>query len=212
MNKNGYSLIELLMFLFVVAIVVVALFPLTVIEKDQAKRIAVWKDFYPELIYAQNLLKNEEPQVINAYAKEPYLDADVYFQEFVKFMPVKDGKIIDNKNYRYRYLNGRRVKKSSKYYADKFVELENGMIVGFADFERDADNIKNSPVGLMFVDIDGNSKRRNFLGSDIYAVNVFADRLEPLGSNLSRQEMKEDCSPVGTGLNCASYYLYGGVF
>ncbi len=210
--KKGYSLIELLMFLFIVAIIVVALFPLTVVEKDQAQRIAIWKDFYPELIYAQDLFKNKESQVIKAYETTPYLEPDVYFQEFTKFMPVKDGKIINNKNYRYRYLNGRRVKKSSKYYSHQFVELENGIIIGFAGLERDADNVKNSPIGLLFVDIDGKNKRRNFLGSDIFVVNVYAERIEPLGGNLSRQDMKEDCSPVGTGLNCAAYYLYGGVF
>ena len=86
------------------------------------------------------------------------------------------------------------------------------MIIGFTGFDRDADNVKNSPIGTIFVDIDGKNKRRNFLGSDVYAVNIYADKLEPLGSNLSRQEMKEDCSPVGTGLNCAAYYLYGGGF
>ncbi len=212
MNKNGYSLVELLMFLFVVAIIVVALFPLTVIEKDQAERIAVWKDFYPELIYAANLLKTQEPQFVQAYSKVSYLDADVFFEEYAKFLPVNKSKLIDNKAYRYRYLNGRSVKKHSKYYADRFLELENGMVIGFADFERDADNVKNSPIGVMFVDIDGKKTRRNFIGSDVYAVNIYVDRLEPLGSNLSRQDMKEDCSPVGTGLNCSAYYLFGGVF
>ncbi len=212
MNQKGYSLIELLMFLFIVAIIVVALFPLTVIEKDQAQRIAVWKDFYPELVYAQDLLKNQEPQVVRAYSEVPYLNSDVYFEEYAKFLPVNKGKLIDNRGYRYRYLNGRSVKKNSKYYADKFLELENGMIIGFADFERGSDNVKNSPVGQMFIDIDGKNKRRNFIGSDVYAVNVYADRLEPVGTNLSRQDLKEDCSPVGTGLNCAAYYLYGSVF
>lgn len=210
--KKGYSLVELLMFLFIVAIIVVALFPLTVIEKDQAQRIAVWKDFYPELVYVQNLLKHKEPQVIEAYKDVHYLDADVYFEEYSKFLPVQNGKVVDNKHYRYRYLNGRTVKKSSKYYAKKFVELKNGMIIGFSGFDRYADNAKNSPIGIIFVDINGKNKRQNFIGSDVYAVNMYADRLEPFGANLSRQEMKEDCSPVGTGLNCAAYYLYGGVF
>lgn len=210
--QKGYSLVELLMFLFIVAIIVVALFPLTVIEKDQAQRIAVWKDFYPELVYVQNLLKYEEPQVIEAYKDVPYLDADVYFEELSKFLPVKNEKIINYKHHKYRYLNGRSVKKSSKYYAKKYVELKNGMIIGFSGFDRYADNAKNSPIGIIFVDINGKNKRQNFIGSDVYAVNVYADRLEPFGANLSRQEMKEDCSPVGTGLNCAAYYLYGGVF
>lgn len=84
--KKGYSLIELLMFLFIVAIIVVALFPLTIVEKDQAQRIAVWKDFYPELIYSQDLFKNAEPQVVKAYKNTSYLEPDVYFQEFTKFL------------------------------------------------------------------------------------------------------------------------------
>lgn len=212
MNRRGYSLIELLMLLFVVAIIVVALFPLTVIEKDLAERIAIWKEFYPELIYSQNLLKLKEPQVVEAYKDVSYLEANVYFDEYAKFLPIKKEKILNSKKYKYRYLNGRGIKHSSKYHADRIVELENGMIVSFAYFERDADNVKNSPIGLLLIDIDGNKARRNFIGSDVFAVKVFADRLEPLGTNLSRQEMKEDCSPVGTGLNCAAYYLYGGVF
>lgn len=212
MNKQGYSLIELLMFLFIVAIIVVALFPLTVVEKDLAGRIAIWKEFYPELIYAQNLLKAEEPQVVTKYKEVPYLEAGGYFNEYLKFLPVKEDKVIKPNKYKHRYLNGRRIKASSKYHADKIVELENGMIISFAYLERDADNVKNSPIGLILVDIDGNKARRNFIGSDVFAVRVYADKLEPLGANLSRQEMKEDCSPVGTGLNCAAYYLYGGVF
>ncbi len=213
MKRNGYSLIELLMFIFVVAIVIVALFPLTVIEKDLAQRIAVWKDFYPELIYAQKLLISEEPQVVKAYSKTSYLDGNVYFDEYTKFLPIKKiTKAGELNKYKYKFLNGKNVKKNSKYHIDKYVELKNGMIIGFAKLERDADNIKNSPIGILMVDIDGQKGRRNFLGSDVFAVNLFANRLEPLGSNLSRQEMKEDCSPVGTGLNCAAYYLYGGVF
>ena len=105
-------------------------------------------------------------------------------------------------------MNGKIVGKKSKYKATIFAYLQDGKLVSFVPLER----IKpNDPLGVVFIDING-KQRRNFVGRDVFPVLLFADKLEPVGYNSTRQEMKENCSPVGSGMQCSAYYLVGGSF
>lgn len=105
-------------------------------------------------------------------------------------------------------MNGKIIRYESKYKSKQFAHLKNGIIVSFTGLKR----VKTEdPLGILFVDIDSKIKR-NFLGRDVFVVLVFADRIEPYGYNSTRQTMKEDCSPVGSGLQCSAYYLVGGEF
>ena len=86
------------------------------------------------------------------------------------------------------------------------------MIIGFAD----SDNVPSEtplkkPLGVLFIDINGRTKR-NTIGRDVFLVYVYPDGLEPVGANEPMQNLKEDCSPVGSGIKCGAYYLVENSF
>ena len=208
--KRGFSLTEIALVIFLLIVLSAILFPLNLIDKNQAQRIALWKSFYPQLEYSFELMKKDEPDFLKAYESDTRLNGTAFFDEFANYLN-KDF-FLDTKNYhkyRHKFFNGKIINLASKYRANRFLKLKNGMILSFSEIDRAND--KNSPIGFIFVDLNG-EKSRNLIGRDVFVVKIFPDRLEPFGSGLSIQEMKEDCSPVGSGLDCAAYYLIGGSF
>jgi len=208
--KRAFSLTEIALVIFLFAVLAAILFPLNIIDRNQAQRIALWKSFYPQLLYAFDLMKKDEPDFMNAYQTNTDLSGTLFFDEFLKYMN-KDSDLKKNDYYKYKhkFFNGKIINRESKYRANRFVKLKNGMVIAFSETGRknDAEN----PIGFLFVDVEG-KYFCNLIGRDVFVVKMFADRIEPYGYGLSIQDMKEDCSPVGSGLDCAAYYLLGGSF
>ncbi len=210
MKRSGFSLTEIIMLIFTIAVIAAAIFPLKLIDLHQAERIAKWKTFYAELNYSFDLMEKTDTKLIEAYKTNVSLKSDDFFKDLTMYLAVdeKQTQSIDFSKYRKRFLNGQIIRHMSKYKARQFVCLKNGMIVSFASLTRkDA----SQPLGILFVDVD-NKIKRNFIGRDVFVVLVYPDRIEPMGYKATRQEMKEDCSPVGSGLKCSAYYLVGGSF
>ena len=208
--KRGFSLTEIALGIFLIIVLAAILFPLNMINRNQAQRIALWKSFYPQLEYSFDLMKKDEPSFLKAYESDTRLNGTAFFDEFACYLN-KDF-FIDTKDYhryKHRFFNGKIISRSSKYRANRFLKLKNGMVLSFSEIDRNGD--KTSPVGFLFVDLDGKCSR-NFIGKDVFVVKMYPDRIEPYGYGLSIQDMKEDCSPVGSGLYCAAYYLIGGAF
>lgn len=212
MNKSkGFSLTEILLVIFTVAVIAAAIFPLKIINHSQAEKIAKWKNFYPQLVYAFEAMTTSEKKLSELFANNKNLNPDSFFDFYTNFLNVDEEKtkITDFSKYHQYFLNGKIIKRISKYNADKYMVLDNGMIIAFKKTENFFE--ENAPLGILFVDIDGKSNR-DFIGRDVFAVLMYSDRIEPVGMHSSRQEMKEDCSPVGSGLKCSAYYLVGGNF
>lgn len=208
--KKAFSIMEITLFIFLIVVIAAILFPMNIIDRNQAQRIALWKSFYPQLLYAFDLMKKDEPDFLNAYNSDAKLNGTAFFDEFMNYMNKESYlKESDYLTYRHKFFNGKIINRESKYRANKFVKLKNGMIISFSENDR-KDN-SQSPIGFLLVDIDGKYSR-NLIGRDVFVVKMFADRIEPYGYGLSIQDMKEDCSPVGSGLDCAAYYLLGGSF
>jgi len=212
-SLKGFSLTEVLFVIFTVAVIAAAIFPLKIINHSQAEKIATWKNFYPQLEYAFDAMLSCEKNLSQTFDVDKNLNPDGFFDVFTNYLNVDklQTQKTDFSKYHQYFLNGKIIKRISKYNADKYIVLKNGMIIGFTASKRNSENLKTAPLGILFADIDGKSKR-NFIGKDVFVVLVFPDRIEPMGYNASRQEMKEDCSPVGSGLKCAAYYLVGGSF
>ncbi len=209
--NKGFSLTEVLLVIFTVAVIAAAIFPLKIINHSQAEKIATWKNFYPQLEYAFDAMISSEKNLPKTFFEDKNLSPDVFFDIYTNFLNVDKQKTqkTDFSKYHQYFLNGKIIKRISKYNADKYVVLQNGMIIAFKKFDRISD--EHSPLGILMVDVNGKS-RRDFIGRDVFAVLMYTDRIEPVGKNSSRQEMKEDCSPVGSGLKCSAYYLVGGNF
>lgn len=210
-SLKGFSLTEVLFVIFTVAVIAAAIFPLKIINHSQAEKIATWKNFYPQLEYAFDAMLSCEKNLSQTFYVDKNLNPDGFFDVFTNYLNVDklQTQKTDFSKYHQYFLNGKIIKRISKYNADKYIVLKNGMIIAFKRSERYSGT--TSPLGILFVDVDGKSDR-DFIGRDVFAVSMYANRLEPVGINSSRQEMKEDCSPVGSGLKCSAYYLVGGNF
>lgn len=210
MKKRAFSLTEIVIVIFLFVVIAAILFPLNIIDRNQAQRIATWKSFYPQLEYSFDLMAKDEKSSLHTYKTDSKISGDVFFKEFLHYTNfdevLKERKFF---KYKHKYINGKRISLDSKYHADEFVKLKNGMVLAFSEIDR-TDDI-SLPVGLLFVDLDGKHSR-NLIGKEVFVVKMYVDRLEPFGYGSSIQDMKEDCSPVGSGLSCAAYYLVGGSF
>ena len=208
--KKAFSITEIALGIFLICVIAAILFPLNIIDRNQAHRIALWKSFYPQLLYSFEMMQKDDAAFINAYKNDTALSGTVFFDEFLKYMNKEsDLKKKDYLKYKHKFFNGKIIDRESKYRANKFVRLKNGMVIAFSETERTDDG--ENPIGFLFVDVEG-KYFCNLIGRDVFVVKMFADRIEPFGYGLSIQDMKEDCSPVGSGLDCAAYYLLGGSF
>ncbi len=214
MKRQGFSLTEIIITVFAIAVVAAVLFPLKIIDLHQAERIAVWKSFYPELQYSFDIFQQKEKPFIQQYEQNNSLKPYIFFDEFTKYLKLDNlnKPQINYQQYHHFFLNGKIVKSISKYRADKFVRLSNGMIIGFAGSANiPAEMPLKKPLGVLFIDINGRTKR-NTIGRDVFLVYVYPDGLAPVGADEPIQNLKEDCSPVGSGIKCGAYYLVGSSF
>ena len=95
------------------------------------------------------------------------------------------------------------------FYIEKFYLNKNGKIMGIKDIKDD--DIFH-PAFIMAFDMNG-LKGPNTWGKDIFGVNIFADgKTSPIGAGWDIEDLKKDCSEVGTGVSCSYYYRIGGEF
>ncbi|MGN0014735.1 MAG: type II secretion system protein [Candidatus Gastranaerophilaceae bacterium] len=208
--KKGFLLTEIIMLIFIVAVIAAVLFPLKILDINQAERIAIWKTYYQNLRYCYDVMQQSEKNFVKRYSEDISLSPEAYFTVFSKYLGIDKEKNekMDFKQYKKRFKNGKKILKESKYFSVENVCLRNGIVVAFSGLQREK---PDDAIGLLFIDVDKKIKR-NFIGIDIFVVLVYPDRIEPYGYNSSLQELKEDCSPVGSGLKCSAYYLMGGSF
>ncbi|MCR5260374.1 MAG: hypothetical protein K6C94_00885 [Candidatus Gastranaerophilales bacterium] len=208
-RKDAFSLTEILILIFAIVFIALIVLPMKVIDINQAERIATWKSIYSELDYSYKVMLQKDANLVNLYKNRGNFSGELFFDNFLKYCNVDKKKMLaaNFKNYKHSFLNGKSIKKVSNYHADKFVLLKNGTLLAFSG-NTSADTKNDEPIGILYADINGvNSK--NIIGKDVFIMVMYPDRLEPMGANSSLQDLKEDCSPVGSGLKCSAYYLTG---
>ena len=115
------------------------------------------------------------------------------------------------KSYKYRFLNGRKVPKDSKYYVQDFVYSPDGNIMAGLNWMNPNCMDTDELCGIMVFDMNG-VKLPNRFGLDVFGVNIYNDRLEPFGTGLSYRENQLNCRRLETGVTCSKFYLMGGQF
>ncbi|MDD3237380.1 MAG: hypothetical protein PHV37_04715 [Candidatus Gastranaerophilales bacterium] len=212
MTKNAFTIAEIIIALFLLVVVASIFIPLNITNVSQAERVAKWKNTYEETKYSISALKAEEPEVFNELSTLSSSDSAKAFSIIKPFLNVKydSNSLKDLKKYRYKYLNGTKVKENSHFYVDQFAILKSGVIIGFK-LNNNKSFSENSPKAIMLFDVNGIEKP-NRIGKDIFGVNIFSDGVEPFGEGRSKSIIKVNCSPVGSGVMCSKYYLIGGNF
>lgn len=80
--QKGFSLTEIVILIFTIAVIAAALFPLKIIDLNQAERIAKWKTYYPELTYCYDVMQKSEKEFADEYKKKVSLSPEKYFEVF----------------------------------------------------------------------------------------------------------------------------------
>ena len=92
MKRQGFSLTEVLMLIFTIIVIAAALFPLKIIDLNQAERIAGWKTFYPELQYSFKVMQNSEKDFVKDYSVNKDRNSDAFFCVFMSYLNIDKNK------------------------------------------------------------------------------------------------------------------------
>lgn len=206
MNKkeqNAFSLVEIIIMIFVVTAVFFAVVPFSVSNIKQARLIADWKDYISQVEYSFETL--QEYKKFHTIGEIESID---------KLMDYLDAKVIDSNNpmvkkYRYKMLNGHfyeniNISKFDKIYIDADEKL-----MGIEYNINGQRCLKEKPCATVWVDLNGQIKP-NIVGNDIFIYEIYKDSVAPYGKDISFRTLKKDCSRGGTGMFCSRFYLLGG--
>lgn len=203
MKKNGFTIIEIITTIFILAVASMVL--IHFIAKDtrtQANNIDKWVTFYKEVNTQYKVYRLQNPEVkIFAYPE------DKIFKSFAPYLNLQNNSQVIN--YRYRYLNGKRISDEQKL--DRLAYRQDGSIVGFKVLNQGCD--ANTPCATLLFDVNGPNKP-NKIGFDIFGLEFYKNEIHPWGyfDYNELTSYKTDCSKQGSGVTCSHYYLIGGKF
>lgn len=210
MKKISLKIIKIFFLIFIILLIFILLIPFNMFDVEQAQRIAKWKSVYDKLDYSFALVKLHEGSIIPFDTNnDQTISEDVIIERFIPYLNSKSDKPISLK-YKFKKLNGKLLRSVPQFDFTKFLITKNGIIIGIKQNQLE-NNEANKPLYLMFVDING-KQPPNIIGKDIFFINIYKDKILPLGNGKSRSIIKSNCSPIGAGFYCSEYYLHGGRF
>ena len=208
--KKHFWRIEYSITLFVVFAIILMFIPTKFIAAKEATYISMWNETINKMEYIFSAMNAHSDSDILKGLKNAKEDAqrEQLMLILVKpYLRISESNILQKKSYQPKFMNGKVVKPSDRYYFDKLYLTKNNKVVGFKDI-KDEDVFH--PVFLMMFDMNG-VKGPNVWGKDIFGLNIFIDgNISPIGSGWSINELKSDCSGEGTGVSCSHYYRIGG--
>lgn len=215
-RKSALSFAEIVVIIFIVIAVICILFAKIFGVKQESNIIYNWKKTLMATQYSYNVLLLTKKDELEKIIK---LENPVRNEKVLKlFRETLNVNTIDTinssrslKNYKYRFLNGRRVAKESKYYVENFVYSPDGKIMAGLNWTNDDCFNNDGLCGVLIFDMNG-VKLPNRFGLDIFGVNIYRDKIEPFGSGLSYADNQLNCRRLETGVTCSKFYLMGGQF
>ena len=213
MNHLKFSFFNIFSVISIILVLVLILVPFNVINLEQAQRIAKWLKVYEEMNYSFSLVKMYEGTIIPDKNEADKIITEEYIVERIApYLNIENDAKIQTKieDYSYRLLNRKNLKKNNQFSFNKFLKTKDGMLLSVKENQKE-NLIDITPLYFMFVDINGEEKP-NQIGKDIFIINIYKDNIKPLGTGRGHASLKVNCSPIGTGLYCAEYYLLGGSF
>ena len=209
MKKIPFNVYGIIATMIIITLILLVVQPFSLVDFEQVQRIAKWKNYYEKLTYLFDLVKLHEGTIVPDSKTAGVIVSEEFMMSYLKpyfnyeyALPTKTLK------YSYRKLNNSGIKRQNQFYFNKFVRMKTGELISI---KRNNSEIKfeDSPEYYMFIDING-EKRPNRIGKDIFMINIYKDRISPLGEGKINSKIKISCSPIGNGLYCADSYLLGG--
>lgn|SRR5574344_528534 len=200
--KKGFTIIEVsIVFLLIFGVTFLVL-PKSFNNTKQAKLISKWEQTYSELEYTFSVITAQRDDKFN---KTNYDEEK--FKEIVRpYLRIKSELKMPYKQY---FMTQKEVLLKTKYHFDKFFITSYNEILGLKWINGKCQG--KEVCAIMTFDVNGLTQP-NVWGKDIFGINIYPDKIEPLGKNQTPEELKLDCSKQGSGVYCSYYYLIGGRF
>lgn len=209
MSKKGFTIIEVVVVFLLMLGVVFLVLPKSLDTTRQARFISKWSEKFSELEYMFSVIKAQKDGEIQEKLNETksYDDKEKIMLEALKpyLRITSDVRTVYNPV----FMDKTFATPGTEYYFNKFYFTSSNEIVGIKLINPDC---KNEEVcTIISIDLNGLDPP-NTWGYDVYGVNVFPNKIEPLGKGIDPEVLKKNCSKVGSGLYCSYYYLIGGKF
>ncbi len=210
MRKRFWK-IEYSITIFVVFAALLLMIPSSVISSKEATYISKWNDTFHKIEYVFNAMAAQaDAEIIKSFkkAKNNHERETIMIKLVKPYLRISEDDEITRK-YDLYYMNGVKLKPEDEYYFDNVYLSEKSTIIGIKDI---IDDDIYHPGFLMMFDMNG-IKGPNTWGRDVYGINIFTDgKITPIGAGWDIDDLKKDCSPVGSGVSCSYYYRIGGEF
>ena len=190
--KKGFTIVEVSILFVIFLIVAFLVAPLSLDDTMQAKNTSRWRGVQQDFtnIFYSVASQNEATSLPFKTALESIIENEV-----------KES----TSPYKITFLNG--TYPSNTYRFEEFKTTYSNATIAFRLYDEPQNNV----LGIIMYDVNGKNKP-NTWGKDVFGLNVYKDKFEPIGKNESISSQKQDCSRNGTGLYCSNYYLIGGSF
>ena len=215
-KKNALSFAEIVVIIFIIIATLCILFAKIFGLKQESSIIYNWKKTLSATQYSYDVLlltqKPQLKQLIKLTGEERNLKILDLFKTTLNANTIDTINAKKSlKHYKYRFLNGRRIEKKSKYFVDNFVYSPDGTIMAGLNWINDDCFNNDGLCGVILFDMNG-VKLPNRFGLDVFGANIYRNKIEPFGSGLSYEENQLNCRRLETGVTCSKFYLMGGQF
>ena len=208
MKKSAFTIIEVIIVFCLILAVIFWAVPKSLDSTQQANFISKWRNVYSEMIYMFSVIKAQEADNLNnKLSSSDTNKVDIIVESIKPYLRIT--KEVDNARYKPHYMNKKKIAEEELYYVDRFYHAQGNLIIGIKWFDNEC--IDDKLCGFMSFDING-AKLPNNWGRDIFGINIFKDKTEPIGKKLPESILQTDCSKFGHGVSCSYYYLIGGEF
>lgn len=209
MQKKGFTIVEVVVVFLLILGVTFLILPRSLDSTKHARFISQWHEKYSEVEYMFSVIKAQG----DCELKEKFQDAhnnnertEILLQTIKPYLrttsPVETG-------YKQKFMNGGVVSPGGRYYFDSFYLTDSNEIIGLKWYAQHC--TANEVCGMISIDLNG-AEPPNVWGYDVFAINIYNDKIEPLGKQIAPDILKKDCTKFGFGLYCSYYYLIGGEF
>lgn len=209
MQKNGFTIIEVVVVFLLMLGVVFLVLPKSLNSTKQARLISKWAEKYSELQYTFSVIKAQKDTEIEEKllkAADDKEKKEILLEAIKPYLRITSEIKVPYKQF---YMDGTEVKPGDKYFFDNFYFTKLGEIIGLKLINPKCS--KDEPCADMSFDMNGFEKP-NTWGYDIFGINVFNGEVEPFGKGIDLDILKKNCSKYGSGIYCSYYYLIGGRF
>lgn len=195
--EKGFTLVEVIILFVIFLTVAVLVIPLSVDDAVTAKNTAKWQHVQSGFSSIPISMMNTEK-----YKTTQKIDLEDFITALIKIHPLKN--VV---NYKIKYMNGDAPE--SKYVFDEIYNTDDGATLAFKWLDTNNINGEDKLYGILMYDVNG-KRGPNVWGKDVFGMNIYANKVEPIGKSEDPITIESDCSRQGSGVYCSAYYLNGG--